>query len=83
MKGNIWAISIVVLILFSIGTTFVFNGNNVREYFFKSYKEGVEFTGVNYPPIDKYPKAWFFRLFGFIAYAFALALIYSVFWKTA
>ena len=81
MKGNIWVIYIMLLMLFSTGFIFVFYSKKVRNYYFKSFKRGIETTDMFTYWIDKYPKAWFFKLFGFASFAFGIAIIFIVFWK--
>lgn len=78
MKGNIWVISFVVLILLLIGFVFVFYTNKVRQYYYSYYKEGIKKTGLLTTWIDKYPGEWFFRLFGIISILFAILLITDV-----
>ena len=79
MKGNIWIASIPVLILFSVGFTLVFYSKAVRDFYFKSFKEGLENYGMTIWK-DKYPEAWFFRVFGIIAFIFGILLLASI-WK--
>lgn len=81
MKGNIWVLSAIIAVLFSIGFVFIFNSNAVRSYYFKSFKQGVDRTGLLISWIDKYPNLWFFKAFGFLIWLFVILLIVLVFWK--
>ncbi len=81
MKGNIWLLSVLILGLSAIGGVFIFFSDAVREYYFKSFKEGINKTGYLATWIAKYPNLWFFKAFGFLIWIFVALIIILVFWK--
>ena len=81
MRGNIWLICLIIVILVSVGLTFVSFSNQIREYYFRMYKQGIERTGFLTSWADKYPNPWAFKLFGLILILFASLIIATVFLK--
>jgi hypothetical protein len=81
MKGNIWVLSIIIAGLFLIGFVFIFCSNIVRDYYFKSFKQGVDKVGLLTSWIDKYPNLWFFKAFGLLIWLFIILIIVLVVWK--
>lgn len=81
MKGNLWVIFFIVVLLLSIGFLFIFYSDMVRNYYFKNFNQGVDKVGFFASWLDKYPNPWFFKVFGFLIWIFAIAIIFLIFGK--
>lgn len=75
MKANFFIHIIGILFFLFVGILFTFFAKQVREYYFKMYKESSEKSGFLTSWIDKYPKDQFFRISGIIALIISILLI--------
>lgn len=75
MKGNFFVHIVGILFFLVVGILFTFFAKQVREHYFKIYKEGIEKTGLLTSWIDKYPNGLVFRITGIIAIIISILLI--------
>ena len=81
MKGNIWILLIIIAGLLLVGFVFIFYSDAVRDYYFKSFKQGVDKVGFLASWVDKYPSLWFFKAFGVATWLFVFLIIVLIFWR--
>lgn len=75
MEGSIFILAIAILFFLFMGVKFTFFTEQVREYYFKMYRNGIEKYGFLTAWIDKYPNVWFFRLFGVLYLLVVILLV--------
>jgi hypothetical protein len=78
MKNSYLGISLIIMMLFSLGFIFIFYSDAVRSYFFESFKQGIERVGIFASWLDKYPSPLLFRIFGFLIWSFTFVIIFFV-----
>jgi hypothetical protein len=73
--NNLVILWMVVIFMILAGICSIIFAKGIREFYFKSYRSGIERIGFLTSWIDRYPGPWMFRLWGVAAIGFAIAII--------